>query len=266
MGAGYSIAGYDCDQAAMDRLGAMGAAVLSSALKVAQQCRRILFSLPAPAQVVATVEAIEPALEWGHCILDTTTGDPEIVESLAARFSSKGVLWLDCEIGGSSAQALRGEAIVICGGTEGGVDGCRDILDALSSRVYHTGPAGTGTRMKLALNIAIGLHRAVLAESLSFARANGIDPHLALTILKSGPAYSKAMDVKGSKMLSGDFTPEARLAQHLKDVTLIRKTGVAVGARLPLSELHEQLLREAVEAGLGGLDNSSIIRLFSRPE
>ena len=120
--------------------------------------------------------------------MDTTTGDPEIVESLAARLSSKGVEWLDCEIGGSSAQALRGEAIVISGGTDDGVAGCRDILDALSSLVYHTGPAGTGTRMKLALNIAIGLHRAVLAESLSFARANGIDPQVALTILKSGPA------------------------------------------------------------------------------
>ena len=96
--------------------------------------------------------------------------------------------------------------------------------------------------MKLALNIAIGLHRAVLAESLAFAENNGIDPALALAILKAGPAYSRAMDVKGAKMLARDFTPEARLAQHLKDVRLILETGRRTGSRLPLSAVHEALL------------------------
>jgi len=223
----------------------------------------VLLSLPGPAEVVETIEAIEPLLQAGDCILDTTTGDPEMVESTAARLAAKGIFWMDAEIGGSSRQAANGEAIVICGAAPDAFEQCRNILLAIGPRVFHTGPPGTGTRMKLALNIVIGLHRAVLAESLEFARANGIAPELALEILKAGPAYSKAMDIKGEKMLRGDFTPEARLAQHLKDVTLIRKTAGAVGARVPLSTLHEELLREAVDLGLGARDNSSIIRVFS---
>ena len=86
--------------------------------------------------------------------------------------------------------------MVICGGDVEAFHRCRPILDAISPDVFHTGPAGTGTRMKLALNIAIGLHRAVLAESLAFAENNGIDAARALAILKAGPAYSRAMDVR----------------------------------------------------------------------
>jgi 3-hydroxyisobutyrate dehydrogenase-like beta-hydroxyacid dehydrogenase len=70
------------------------------------------------------------------------------------------------------------------------------------------------------------------------------------------------MDTKGQKMVAGDYTPQARLAQHLKDVRLIRALGQKHGARLPLSSVHEQLLGEAVELGLGEMDNSAIIEVL----
>jgi 3-hydroxyisobutyrate dehydrogenase-like beta-hydroxyacid dehydrogenase len=262
--AGFSLSGFDPDPAAAERLRGLGGASFSSAREVARSCRRLLWSLPGPAQVLETVSALEPVLEPGAIILDTTTGDPADVETHAARYAARGIAYLDCEIGGSSKQTAAGDAIVICGGEPKAFAECRDILDAISSRVFHTGAPGTGTRMKLALNIAIGLHRAVLAEALGFAESNGIEPARALEILKAGPAYSRAMDVKGAKMLSGDFTPEARLAQHLKDVRLILETGRGTGARLPLSALHEQLLAEAVERGLGASDNSAVIELFRK--
>lgn len=258
----HQLTGYDPDPAAAARLGALGGRALSSAADVAVSAGVLIWSLPGPVQVRETVRAVDPFVQEGAIILDTTTGDPGDVERHAALFAVRGVHYLDCEIGGSSRQTAAGEAIILCGGDQQAFSACRSILDAISSRIFHTGPAGTGTRMKLALNIAIGLHRAVLAESLSFAERNGIDPAIALEILKSGPAYSKAMDVKGHKMLSGDFTPEARLAQHLKDVRLILDVGRSAGARLPLSELHEQLLAEAVERGLGAADNSAVIELY----
>lgn len=255
--------GYDPDAGASERLRSLGGTVASPD-QVAKTCRRTLLSLPGPAQVQETVDRIEPHVSPENIILDTTTGDPEVVEAIARHLAGKQVFYLDCEIGGSSKQVEAGEAIVVCGGDERGYMASRDILSAIGTRVFHTGAAGTGTRMKLALNLAIGLHRAVLAESLEFAHANGIDRKAALEILKAGPAYSKAMDVKGAKMLNGDFTPEARLAQHLKDVRLILKTGGMRGAHLPLSRVHEAILSEAVDSGFGAEDNSAVIKVFAR--
>jgi 3-hydroxyisobutyrate dehydrogenase-like beta-hydroxyacid dehydrogenase len=85
--------------------------------------------------------------------------------------------------------------------------------------------------MKLALNPVPGLNRAAPAAGLHDAACCGVEPASALEILKAGPAYSRAMEVKGAKMLSGGFAPEARLAQHLKDVHLILATGEARGCR-----------------------------------
>jgi 3-hydroxyisobutyrate dehydrogenase-like beta-hydroxyacid dehydrogenase len=118
--------------------------------------------------------------------------------------------------------------------------------------------------MKLTTNLALGLHRAVLAEALAFAEAQGLDPALALAVLRESSSYSRAMDLKGRKMLERDFTPQARLSQHLKDVRLMLEAGAETGARLPLSELHRQLLEQAEAAGLGALDNSAIIEVFRR--
>lgn len=263
MAPAFSLIGYDPDPAARARLESLGGRMLESGEAVAAGCERMLLSLPGPPEVLQTIERIESHLAAGAVILDTTTGDPELVEETAERLARRGVAYLDCEIGGSSRQAASGEAIVICGGDTQAFRHSSDVLAAISARVFHTGAAGTGTRMKLALNIAIGLHRAVLAESLEFAAANGIDRRSALDILKSGPAYSKAMDIKGAKMLDRNFIPEARLAQHLKDVKLILKTGEARGARLPLSRLHEALLTEAADRGYGAEDNSAIIKVFT---
>ena len=116
--------------------------------------------------------------------------------------------------------------------------------------------------MTLVFNLVLGLNRAVLAESLEFAARYGLSSGQALEILKAGSTYSRVMDSKGPKMLARDFTPEARLSQHLKDVRLILAAGQSCGAKLPLSELHGQLLAEAERLGFGTADNSAIIESF----
>jgi 3-hydroxyisobutyrate dehydrogenase-like beta-hydroxyacid dehydrogenase len=117
--------------------------------------------------------------------------------------------------------------------------------------------------MKLVVNLVLGLNRAVLAEGLALAEACDIDAALALQVLKTTPAYSTAMDTKGPKMVARDFSPQARLSQHLKDVRLIRELARRHGASVPLSEIHERLLDQAVAMGLGDADNSAVLGVYS---
>jgi len=90
----------------------------------------------------------------------------------------------------------------------------------------------------------------------------GLDTAAALEILKAGPAYSRAMDAKGAKMLTREYTAEARLAQHHKDVRLILDEARGAGLPLPLSTLHDALLSDAEALGFADADNSAIIELF----
>lgn len=200
--------------------------------------------------------------------MDMTTGDPEEMSAIARECAARGIAYLDTTVGGSSAQVAAGEAILMAGGNAAALEACRDLLQLFAKQIFFLGAAGNGARMKLVLNLVLGLNRAVLAEGLAFAEACGFDAAAALEILRSGPAYSAVMNSKGEKMIRGDFSPQARLAQHRKDVDLILRESARFSARTPLSALHRTLLLELEQSGFGAEDNSAIVRAFrkSRPE
>ncbi len=265
-GAGFAVTGYDIDSRQAGLLAALGARPAASAADAASSSRRLLLSLPTSEVVDAVLDEIAPHLAAGTIVIDTTTGTPCQMVAFGTRLAGRGVHYLDATIGGSSRQVRSGEAIVLCGGDPGVYQRCSDLFAVAARQAFYLGPTGSGARMKLVLNLALGLNRAVLAEALSYAAACGIDPSLALDVLKAGPAYSRVMDAKGRKMLDSEFSAEARLSQHLKDVRLILSTGAECDAVLPLSWRHCELLEKAEAAGFGAADNSAIIEVFRKQD
>jgi 3-hydroxyisobutyrate dehydrogenase-like beta-hydroxyacid dehydrogenase len=261
---GVGLVGFDLDAARLDALRAISGVVAAGAGDVFARCDRILLSLPSHQEVNALLAANAAALRRGQTIIDTTTGDPASAEKLAADLAARGIVYLDATVSGSSAQVRAGTAVMMVGGDAAAFGACADIFSLLTSAAFHTGASGTGAKMKLVTNLVLGLNRAVLAEGLALAGALSLDPALALAIMQRSPAYSRAMDSKGAKMIRGDFSPEARLSQHLKDVRLIVESGTAAGLPMPLSRVHRELLEAAEAAGLGALDNSAIIRVLAQ--
>lgn len=259
---GWAVTGFDLDPDRRRELSERGGVAVESAEEVARRCRCLLYSLPTSEIARQVSEQILPALVPGTLVLDTTTGHPAEMESLAAMFQEAGCRYVDTNVSGSSEQARRGEVVLLVGATREQVEVSHTLLERLSPQVFYLGQPGDGVRMKLVVNLVLGLHRAVLAEGLGLAEKLGLELPLALEVLQAGPAASVVMQTKGRKMIERDFTPQARLAQHWKDVRLILELGTQHNARLPLSRLHDELLRQQVDDGAGGLDNSAIIRAF----
>lgn len=259
--AGCQVAGFDTSPQRNAELNALGGRAAASAVEVCQTCERIILSLPTSG---IAHEVLQPLLDTlsGKTIIDTTTGEPEAMEQTGDMLADRGADYLVATIAGSSTEVSRGEVIVMTGGPDEIATRCDDLLAAFSRQRFHVGTWLAAARMKLVVNLVLGLNRAVLAEGLSFAKACGIDPRRALEVLKAGPAFSRVMESKGDRMVSGNFSPEARLAQHAKDVRLVLEQGEQLGARLPLSTMHSDLLRQLIELGWGEEDNSAIIRAF----
>lgn len=250
--AGYRVLGYDL--VPERRLGA------ASAQEVARQCRTIVLCLPTSdvaAQVLGSLQ-----LTKGTAIIDATTGEPEAMAAMGAKLAKGGVDYLDATVLGSSRVVRNGGAVVMVGGRREVFDAAVPLFRTFAARSFYLGSYGAGARMKLVANLALGLHRAALAESLAFAHVCGVSPVDALEVLKAGAAYSRVMDDKGEKMLNHDFTVEAKLSQHLKDVRLILAAAAAKGGKTPLSEVHRQLLEKLVAAGYGEVDNSAIVMAY----
>jgi 3-hydroxyisobutyrate dehydrogenase-like beta-hydroxyacid dehydrogenase len=189
-------------------------------------------------------------------VIDATTGAPAEMEE----FGTTRALYVDATIGGSSNHLRRGEAIVMAGASEPAFEQAAPLLAALSSTVIRCGGPGSGARMKLVFNMVLGLNRAALAEGLAFGEAQRLSGEMILRVLQSGPAASRIMETKGPKMIARDYTPEARLRQHHKDVRLM----LSLGGRAPLTEAHERVLAEAEAMGLGDNDNSALIEVYRR--
>ncbi len=261
LAAGYELVGYDANPARLATLPEIKAT--QTAREVAGTCSTIVLCLPDSHVVAAVVAELGDQLQPGSLLIDATTGDPEDTTKLAGELRLRNIGYVDATIAGSSEQARRGEAVVLIGGEVSDVQRAEPILATCSAKWFHLGPSGSGARMKLVVNLVLGLNRAVLAEGLSLAEACGITPAAALEVLKATPAHSAAMDTKGPKMVARDFSPQARLSQHLKDVRLIRELAARSGAITPLSDAHQELLEQAVALGLADADNSAVLGVYS---
>jgi 3-hydroxyisobutyrate dehydrogenase-like beta-hydroxyacid dehydrogenase len=261
----HCVVGYDIDSSRCNELKKIGVKIQHSPAEIANMANRIVLSLPDSTVVRHVIFGEDGILSQATphtLIIDTTTGDPDSVEAMAKQMQSRSCAYVDACIAGSSRHVAEGRAVVIAGGSHADLARCSDILNSFAKPIFHMGPCGKGSQAKLVVNLVLGLHRLVLSEGLLLAEALQLDLPNVMELLKSGVSYSRVMDTKGEKMLKRDFQPEARMAQHLKDVNLILQLGQKVGVRLTVSELHQQLLQTGVESGMGELDNSAIFEVL----
>lgn len=256
--AGFTVKVFDTNPARMAALAAAGFATAASAREAAAHGAFVVLSLPDSTVSTEVVSGIADLFDASRILVDTTTGEPDEMAAMARRIPR----YLDATVAGSSGQVRTGEAVVMAGGSAEDFAACRELFASFAPRCFHAGGPGAGARMKLVVNLVLGLNRAALAEGLAFARATGVDMEMALEVLRSGPAYSTAMDRKGAKMLNRDWEPEARLRQHHKDVRLILAEAERAGLLLPMSTAHDRMLSLAEELGFADADNSAVFEAW----
>lgn len=267
LAAGFAVHGYDLRTEARDALVAMGGMACESAADVGAHCPCVLLAVFDTKDVIALLEqpagllAGVPAV---RTVIDCSTGEPEALQALAARLRQRGIAFIEGPLSGSSQQIAAGEATQLLGGEAADIAAQAEVFDAIARQRLHVGPAGMAAKAKLATNLVLGLNRAVLAEGMVFAESLGIAPAKFLELVLATPARSAAAEAKGHLMASGQFAPQSRIRQHLKDVDLMLDAARGAGQLLPLSETHARLMRDAITAGDGDLDNAAILLQLRR--
>ena len=266
-GAGFEIMGFDVDAAKNAKLVELGGRPTASVADLARGCDPIVLAVFSTDQVEDVVEReLLPALAngSGKVVLCASTCDPDRLAALGERVATRGLRLLETPVSGASGQVSRGEGVGLIGGEGDVVGAVEPILRALFASYFHIGKIGNAGRAKLAVNLILGLNRLALAEGLVFAERLGLDPEAFLKVARRSAASSQVMDIKGSKMVRGEFAAEGRITQHLKDVHLMLEQAERVRQRLPLLEIHADVLDACVRQGEGDLDNSAVIKEIRR--
>ena len=267
---GWRTIGWDIRPEARHAFAQAGGEVASDLASLGRACEEVVLAVFDTQGVIDVLESPGALLAQGHrvgAIVDCSTGSPVELERLSVRLHARGIDFIESPLSGSSEQIGAGEAVALLGGDAEAIAGHAELLSCLAAQRLHVGAAGAGARAKLATNLVLGLNRAVLAEGMAFAQALGIEPALFLKLVLATPARSAAAEVKGPLMVERDFAPRSRVRQHLKDVELMLDAARHAGMGLPFSETHARLMREAVAAGEGDLDNAAILlRLLKKSD
>ncbi len=125
-------------------------------------------------EVVAAAE-----LRSGRVLVEMSTIGPTAVRALRV---PDGAGVVDAPVLGSVTAARSGQLTVLAGGD---VERARPVLESLGS-VRHCGELGGGAAMKLVANTALITGLAALADTVSVARAAGVDVDAALAVVAKG--------------------------------------------------------------------------------
>ncbi len=265
--AGLELLGYDVDAKKLEAFIKLGGRAAASVAQIARDCDTAVLAVFNTDQVEETVDALVAERPNGVPPLTAvcvSTCDPDRISALYARTPAYKLQYVEAPVSGTSQQTETGDALGMIGGDPAAADAAKPVLDAICPRRHHLGAAGNGGRAKLAINLILGLNRAALAEGLVFAQKLGLDPGAFLSVARESAAQSQVMDIKGPKMVSGDFTPHGFITQTRKDFSLMLEQAKARGQGLPLAETYVSIVDGCVAAGEGERDNSIVIEEIRR--
>ena len=203
--------------------------------------------------------ALAGSLRPGTVCVDMSTISPGQAVELASHIDDAGSSFVDAPVSGSVALAEAGTLTIMAGGENRHVDAVRPVLEAMSARIFHMGPAGSGATIKLAVNsIVYGLGQAV-SEALVLAEAAGIERARAYEVFANSAIAAPFVQYRREAFLKPGQIPVAfRMVLARKDLDLALELAGRVGAALPQSALNRTVIAEAIGAGFGDHDMSAV--------
>lgn len=183
---------------------------------------------------------------------------------LAEAFKAAGVGFVDAPLAGSRPQAEAKALLFFVGGEPAVVARVQPLLETLGAAVHHSGAAGAGMAVKLAVNALLAVQAGLMAELIGGLQRAGIDPARGVEIIASTPVCAPAAKVAAEMMLKGAFAPLFPIELAEKDLAYAE---AAFGRHpdsqgVPITTAAHTVLQQAKEAGFGADHISGIVQLY----
>jgi 3-hydroxyisobutyrate dehydrogenase len=192
----------------------------------------------------------------GKIFVDMSTVSPQTSRHLAEICNNNRNDFIDAPVSGSVKPAEDGTLIIMAGGPAEAFEKVKPLFDIIGKLALHLGENGSGSSAKLAINYLLGLNLQGLAETVLFARHNGIKTEDILTIINEGALSNGITKGKSPFILNNKFPPAFALKHLAKDLRLADEQGLQTPLFQPL--LHS--FQEALQNGLGEEDVMAIFK------
>lgn len=263
--AGFEIVGCEIDDERANALGDIQWQRAKSPADMATWVDRIITSLPnadAFLDVMTELGKVRRPL----VIADTCTLTVAEKERGRAAVEASGSILLDCPVGGTGAQAAKGDLVIFGSGDKAGFDKIRPVFEKMARVVHHLGAFGAGSTMKFIHNLLVSIHNCSAAEAFTLGMKAGIDPKIVYDVISTSAGTSRMFEVRGPMMVSGDFETNisSTLETILKDQVAIAQHARDIGCPTPLFSLAAEIHRAAEAQGFGMSDPAVVCRVIGR--
>jgi 3-hydroxyisobutyrate dehydrogenase-like beta-hydroxyacid dehydrogenase len=212
--------------------------------------------------VIAGPQGVLAGAHPGLTLIDMGSVAPETSRAMAERARAKGVPMLDAPVTGNPKVASEGKLGIMVGGPQATFDACLPIFQVMGVKIIHVGENGKGTTLKLINNLIMGVAIQAVAEALVLAQKAGIDPVKVQEITSVGGARTGAMETRGRRMITHDFSPHFSANNMYKDLSTALKLADEVGASLPATSIAREMLRAVKSQGKGELDSCAVLTVI----
>ena len=271
--AGHRVTAFDLSADALAKAREQGVQIAASAAEAVEGATAVVAMLPASRHVEALFlgsDGLLAKLAAGTLVIDCSTIAPASAQKVAKEAVARGHAMLDAPVSGGTAGAAAGTLTFIVGGEADVLERARPILQGMGRNIFHMGGAGAGQVAKLCNNMALGVIMAVTGEALALGAAHGLDAKVLSQMMAVSTGRSWATEVcnpwpgvietaPASRGYTGGFGSDLML----KDMGLAVEAAMGVGATIPLGELARNLYAMNKQAGRGGLDFSSVVRVLT---
>lgn len=261
--AGTELVVWNRTAARTAELAGLGAAVADSPAAVLRVAGTVLMMLADEAAIDTTLRRGTASFE--RLVADRTlvhmgTTSPEYSLGLERDIVAAGGRYVESPVSGSRGPAETGELVAMLAGDPAEVEGVRALLTPLCRDSFACGPVPNALLTKLAVNTFLITMVTGLAEAYHLAERFGLDTGQFVEVLAAGPMASRVSTRKAAKLLAGDFTAEAAIADVLKNNRLVAEAARRRGLASPLIDTCHGLYRDTERAGFGAEDMAAVVR------
>jgi len=245
-----------------------GAVAAETPAEVAEQAEIVITMLADDAALAAShrdANGLQSALRPGALVIDMGTSSPNLITALAAQVADLGGAFIDAPVSGSVAAATGATLTIMAAGAADAIDRARPVLEAMGTKVFHLGPTGSGSAMKLAVNTVVHGLNCSLAEALVLAERAGIERTAAYEVfLISAIAAPFVAYRQQAFERPGEVAVAFRMVLAEKDLRLAEQLAADSGAELPQARRNKEIFTRAIEAGYGESDESAVAEYLRR--
>jgi len=265
LNAGYRLVAYDIVSEALDSIVALGAERGTSCKDIAARSDVIISMVPDSPDVEKVAlgeDGIIEAARTGHIYIDMSTIAPQVAIEVARELGKKGVRCLDAPVSGGEVGAQNGTLSIMAGGPEELFNEVLPILEVLGKTITLCGANGTGQTVKACNQIQVALNFVGMAEALVLGAKAGVDPAIVIKVLSGGYAQTRVMDVRGPRIIKGEFEPGFKSKFHYKDLNIIMETAKEMHVPLPATAIAHELFSALLAAKRGDWDHSAVVTIL----